>query len=181
PVDDRVVKVTGSTWVPAEEYRVKVEGSGRVGARKLILFALRDPEAIAHVDDITADIRREVERVVGPSADGSEWQLAFSVYGRDAVLGDREPERSAPVHEIAVLAEAVAPDEERAVQIAKLVKYGSLRAQYGGRFGKGGGAALPGDEVLSPEQEAYRWTVDHLVTLRNPREGVRIEYEVVGA
>ena len=176
-VDDRVVKVTGSSWVAAGEYRVKVEGSGRVGSRKLILFALRDPEAIAHVDDITAAIRAEVQRVVG--AEG--WHLNFSVYGRDAILGEREPERPAPGHEVAVLAEAIAPDESRAIQIAKLVKYGSLRAQYGGRFGKGGGAALPGDEVLSPEQEAYRWTVDHLVTLKDPLEGVRIEYEVVSA
>jgi hypothetical protein len=176
-VDDRVVKVTGSSWVAAGEYRVKVEGSGRIGSRKLILFGLRDPEAIAHVDDITADIRAEVQRVVGAEA----WQLNFSVYGRDAILGEREPERAAPAHEVAVLAEAIAPDESRAIQIAKLVKYGSLRAQYGGRFGKGGGAALPGDEVLSPEQEAYQWTVDHLVTLKDPLEGVRIEYEVVSA
>lgn len=175
--DARVVKVTGSCWVPDSEYRVKVEGSGRVGARKLILFGLRDPEAIAHVDAITADIRGEVERVMG--SDG--WHLNFSVYGRDALLGPREPESRGAAHEVAVLAEAIAPDEEQAVQIAKLVKYGSLRAQYGGRFGKGGGAALPGDEVLSPEQEAYRWTVDHLVTLTDPMECCRIEYEVVGA
>ena len=179
-VDERVVKVTGSAWIGASEYRVKIEGSGRVGSRKLILFALRDPEAIAHVDDITADIRSEVERVAGRSAGDDGWRLTFSVYGRDAILGAREPARAAPVHEIAVLAEAIAPDEDSAVRIAKLVKYGSLRAQYGGRFGKGGGAALPSDEVLSPEQEAYRWTVDHLVTLRDPLEGVRVEYEVVG-
>jgi len=107
------------------------------------------------------------------------WRLQFSVYGRDAVLGPREPRRSEPAREVAVLAEAVAPDEARAVQIAKLVKYGSLRAQYGGRFGKGGGAALPGDEVLSPEQEAYQWTIDHLVRLSDPMECCRIEYEVL--
>jgi Acyclic terpene utilisation family protein AtuA len=172
---ERVVKVTGSCWVADAEYRVKVEGSGRVGSRKMILFALRDPDAIAHVDDITADIRAEVERVMG--RDG--WRLHFSVYGRDAVLGPREPRRSEPAREVAVLAEAVAPDEARAVQIAKLVKYGSLRAQYGGRFGKGGGAALPGDEVLSPEQEAYQWTIDHLVRLSDPMECCRIEYEVL--
>jgi hypothetical protein len=143
----------------------------------MILFALRDPEAIAHVDDITAAIRADVRRVVGE--DG--WELHFSVFGRDGVLSDREPLRSTPGHEIAVLAQAVAPDEAVAVQIAKLVKYGSLRVQYGGRFGKGGGAALPGDEVLSPDQEAYRWTVDHLVELTGPMECCRLETEVVGS
>lgn len=177
PADERRVKVTGSCWVPDPEYRVKIEGSGRVGSRKLILFGLRDPEAISHVDDITADIRREVERVLGKG----DWHLNFNVYGRDALLGPREPAAASPGHEIAVLAEAIAPAESDAVQIAKLVKYGSLRAQYGGRFGKGGGAALPGDEVLSPEQEAYRWTVDHLLTLGDPLESCRIEYETIPA
>ena len=83
PVDSRVVKVTGSRWVLASEYRVKVEGSGRVGACRMIIFALRDPEAIAHVDDIIADIRSEVRRVVGEG----DWQIHFSVFGRDAILG----------------------------------------------------------------------------------------------
>jgi hypothetical protein len=176
PVTSRVVKVTGSRWLPAPEYRVKVEGSGRVGACRVIIFGLRDPEAIAHVDDIIADIRSEVRRVVGEGG----WQIHFSVFGRDAILGAREPKRDAPIHEIAVLAEAVAGDEAQATQIAKLIKYGSLRAHYGGRFGKGGGAALPHDEVLSPQQDAYRWTIDHLVTLTHPMECCRVEMDVVG-
>ncbi len=176
PVTDRVVKVTGSQWLPAREYRVKVEGSGRVGACRVVIFALRDPEAIAHVDDIIADIRSEVRGVMGEGG----WQIHFSVFGRDAILGAREPERDAPIHEIAILAEAIAVDEAQATQIAKLVKYGSLRAQYGGRFGKGGGAALPHDEVLSPQQDSYRWTIDHLVTLTDPMECCHVEMEMVG-
>jgi hypothetical protein len=40
---------------------------------------------------------------------------------------------------------------------------------------------LPGDEVLSPDQEAYRWTIDHLVRLEDPMECCRIEIEEVAA
>ncbi|TMF37319.1 MAG: DUF1446 domain-containing protein [Chloroflexi bacterium] len=174
-MSDRVVRVTGSRWVEAAEYRVKVEGSGWVGARKVVIFGFRDPVAIAHINEILEDIRREVVRVVG--ADG--WQLHFSVYGRDAIMGARDLMNANSGHEIAVLAQAIAPDEGTATRIAKLVKYGSLRAQYGGKFGKGGGAALPGDEVLSPDQEAYRWTIDHLVTIANPFDCCRVEVESV--
>jgi hypothetical protein len=174
-LSDRVVRVTGSAWTEAPEYRVKIEGSGRVGARKMVIFGFRDPVAIAHIDEIVADIRREVTRVVGP--DG--WQLYFSVYGRNAIMDGRDPLADQTGHEIAVLAQAVAPDEAMATRIAKLVKYGSLRAQYGGKFGKGGGAALPGDEVLSPDQEAYRWTIDHLVTVSDPFECCRVEIDMV--
>ena len=174
-VTDRKVRVTGSHWVPASDYLVKIEGSGRVGARKLIIFGFRDPVAIAHIDEITADIRREVVRVIGP--DG--WQLHFSVYGRDAIMGDRDQMATHSGHEIAVLAQAIAKDEATAVRIAKLVKYGSLRAQYGGKFGKGGGAALPGDEVLSPDQEAYKWTIDHLVAIPDPFDCCRLRFDTI--
>jgi hypothetical protein len=176
-VDERVVRVSGAVWRDERPYRVKVEGSGRLGARKVVIFGFRDPVAIAHIDDITADIRREVERVVGPGG----WQLHFSVYGRNAIMGERDPLAGETGHEVAVLAQAIAPDAATATRIAKLVKYGSLRAQYGARFGKGGGAALPGDEVLTPDQESYRWTIDHLVAIDDPFECCRLELEVVGA
>jgi hypothetical protein len=153
------------------------DGSRRksTGARKLVIFGFRDPIAIAHIDEITADIRREVQRVVGN--DG--WELHFSVYGRNAIMGSRDVMSADVGHEIAVLAQAIAPDVVTATRIAKLVKYGSLRAQYGGKFGKGGGAALPGDEVLSPDQEAYRWTIDHLVTVSDPFECCRLKLDTV--
>jgi hypothetical protein len=174
-VSDRAVRVTGSRWIGAPEYRVKIEGSGRVGARKMVIFGFRDPNAIAHIDDITEDIRREVRRVVGP--DG--WQLHFSVYGRNAIMGERDVLAGEVGHEISILAQAIADDEATATRIAKLVKYGSLRAQYGGKFGKGGGAALPGDEILSPDEDAYRWTIDHLVTIADPYECCRVEIDTV--
>jgi hypothetical protein len=94
-------------------------------------------------------------------------------------MGDRDLMGREIGREIAVLAQAIAPEESTATRIAKLVKYGSLRAQHGGSLPKGGGAALPGDEVLSPDQESYRWTIDHLVALTDPFECCRLEYETV--
>ena len=174
PHTDRIVRVTGSTWHQSGEYTVKIEGSARVGARKMVLFGLRDPLSIRNVDQILAAIRSEVERIVGIES----FQLHFSVFGRNAIMGERELSPT-PGHEVAVLAEAIAPDEATARQVAKLVKYGSLRVHYDGKVGTAGGAALPGDEVLSPDQEAYRWTIDHLVQLADPLECCRIEYEEV--
>jgi hypothetical protein len=169
------VSVAGSRWHPSSKYRLKVEGSGRIGARKLVLFGLRDPLSVAHLDDIFAGIEAEVVRVMGSEG----WQLNFRVFGRDAILGSREPERSRVPHEVAVLAEAIAADDATAMHVCKLVKYGSMRVHYEGKLGIAGGAALPGDEVLSPQQEAYRWTIDHLVELADPLESCRLTLETV--
>src|SRR3989442_15983730 len=106
-----------------------------------------------------------------PTAVGSEgWRLNFRIFGRDAILGAREPELSRTPYEVAVLAEAIANDEEMAAHVAKLVKYGSLRVHYEGKLGIAGGAALPGDEILAPTQDSYRWTIDHLVEVEHPLE-----------
>jgi hypothetical protein len=172
---DRIVKVSGSTWHPAPTYKMKIEGAARIGARKLVLFGLRDPLSIAHLDDIFAAIEAEVARVLGTEG----WQLTFRVFGRDAILGPRELERSRPPYEVAVMAEAIASDEALAMHVAKLVKYGSLRVHYEGKVGIAGGAALPADEILSPQQESYRWTIDHLVEVDDPFESSRMRMDVV--
>jgi hypothetical protein len=54
-----------------------------------------------------------------------------------------------------------------------------MRVHYEGKLGIAGGAALPGDEILSPQQEAYRWTIDHLVEVADPMESCRTTLEVV--
>jgi hypothetical protein len=169
---DRIVRVTGTQWIADSTYRVKVEGSARVGARKLVFFGLRDPIAIRQRDAFYASIRDDVERVMG--ADG--WQLHFSTFGVDAVLGDREPIETIP-HEVGVLVQAIASTDADARKVAELVKYGSLRAHYAGKLTSAGGAALAGDEILSPDQDAYRWTLDHLVTVSDPFECCRIRMD----
>jgi Acyclic terpene utilisation family protein AtuA len=175
PLTDRVVRVRGSRWHTADTYRLKIEGSARVGVRRLVLFGLRDPLSIAHLEDIFTEIEKEVTRVVGPEG----WRLNFRVFGRDAILGPREPERDHIAHEVAVLAEAIADDVELASHVAKLVKYGSLRVHYEGKLGIAGGAALPGDEILAPSQDSYRWTIDHLVAVDDPLESSQMTIETV--
>jgi hypothetical protein len=59
------------------------------------------------------------------------------------------------------------------------VKYGSLRVHYEGKLGIAGGAALPGDEILAPSQDSYRWTIDHLVAVDDPLESSEITMDTV--
>jgi hypothetical protein len=172
---DRVVRVTGSQWHPANKYELKVEGSARVGVRRIAMFGLRDPLSIAHADEIFEEIRREVERIEGMEG----WQLHFKVFGRNAILGEREPLVGHTPHEVLVVVEIIANTEQLAKHVGKLVRYGALRVNYEGKLGTAGGAALPGDELLTPDQDAYRWTIDHLVEVDDPLESSRFAYEVV--
>jgi len=53
-----------------------------------------------------------------------------------------------------------------------------MYARLPGLRGTGGAAAFMSDEVL-PARPAYRWTLNHVVEVRDPLELFRIEIEEV--
>lgn len=176
---ERICRVSGARWVPAP-YSVKLEGSAFVGHRALFLFGLRDPLSIANVDAICDGISAEVERHHGAPGDGS-YRLFFHVYGRDAVLGVREPRREISSHEVCVVIESVAAEEDLARKIAKLAKYSALRVHYPGKLGTAGGCAMLADDILRFSVPAYEWAVDHLLPLKEPLEPFPTELERVSS
>ncbi len=176
---ERICRVSGARWAPAEEYRVKLEGSAFVGHRALFLFGLRDPLSIAKVDEMCDGIRVEVERVLG-TPDAGGYELLFHVYGKAAIMREREPTPTIDSHEICVVVEAVAPEAEEAIKIAKLAKYSALRVHYPGKLGTARGCAMLADEVLLAPHATYRWAIDHLLPLSDPLELFALEVADVG-
>jgi hypothetical protein len=175
---DRICRVAGAQWIPAEQYTVKLEGSAFVGHRALFLFGLRDPLSIANVDRMCEGVSTEVARQYGEQGEG-RYHLFFHVYGRDAILGEREPTPQITSHEICVVIEVVAPDAHEAKSIAKLAKYCALRVHYPGKLGTAGGCAMLADEVLTYAIPCYEWVIDHLLALDDPLAPFPIHLEQV--
>lgn len=169
-VDERVCRVTGSTFVPDSTYKVKLEGAGSVGYRGFSIVGIRDPNAIQNVDAILAYVRRRVTEDYPGLADDPQYDLVYHVYGRNGVMGPLEPETDIKGHELCVISEVIAPEQEEALEIAKLVQYRFLFGKYPGQKHSGGGAALIVDEALKPEHAVYAWTIDHLLTVDDPLE-----------
>ena len=135
------------------------------GARFVGLCGIRDPYTIAHVDEVIEWARAKVRERFGDSG----WELRYSVYGRDGVMGDLEPLRDRPGHELCVLVQGVAPTREVAEE-ATLI---GLRQMFYARLpdvkGTAGSVAFPLDEVLAASP-AYRWTLNHTVPVDDPLE-----------
>jgi hypothetical protein len=176
--DDRICRVAGATWDPSDAYTVKLEGSAFVGHRGIFVFGLRDPLSIANIDKMVDGIAAEVANVYGPSG-GDRYTLKFHVYGRDAILGEREPTPEITSHEICVVIDVVAPDRDDAKNIAKLAKYCSLRVHYPGKLGTAGGCAMLADEVLMYSVPGHEWVLDHLLPLDDPLEQFPMTLETV--
>lgn len=184
-VSDRITRVSDSVFVPSEDgsYKVKLEGAGCVGSRAYHIVGIRDTNAIAHIDQILEDTYRKVDEIVSPHRRGEDYQLYFHVYGKDAIMGDLEPQKSVESHELCVVIEAVSDSEELCTTVVKCAKFRFFYMSYPGQMNSSGGAvALLTDEPLYPKNKCYQWTIDHLLPLDNPLDDriFRYHFEVVG-
>src|SRR5262249_42568592 len=141
--DDRTVRITGPRYVAAGELRVKLEGSGKIGERYVGIVGVRDPYTIANIDLVTGWARQQVIERFGDQG----YELHFSVYGRDAILGPSEPRRAMPAHELAVVAQGIAPTRAMAEEVAMIATRQMFYARLPQVKGTAGGVAFLLDEV----------------------------------
>jgi hypothetical protein len=153
------------TFVPATEFRVKLEGSGKVGERFVGMAGIRDPYTIAHVDEVIEWARTQTRERFGP--DG--WELHYNVFGRNGVMGDMEPLRHKPGHELCVVVQGVAPTREMAEEVTMTGTRQLFYARLPDVKGTAGGVSFVLDEVL-PASPAYRWTLNHTMAVDDPLE-----------
>lgn len=174
-IDERRTKVTGSRWIADSRYTIKLEGAGKVGERAYMIVGIRDPNTIARIDEAVAWSRQKAAaRFRGP-----DYQLHYHVYGKNGVMGELEPLRHVVPHELCVVVEGVAPTRNEVMELTNLAGRNFLYARIPGHKGTAGAAAFLSDEVL-PARPAYRWTMNHIIEVKDPLELFRIEYEDVG-
>jgi hypothetical protein len=163
--DERTVRVTGPSYVAASELRVKLEGSGKIGERYIGIVGVRDPYTIANIDLVTGWARRQVAERFGDSG----YELHFSIYGRDAILGPSEPLKATPAHELAIVVQGIAPTKAMAEEVAMIATRQMFYARLPQVMGTAGGVAFLLDEVM-PASPAYRWTLNHTMRVEDPLE-----------
>ncbi|MDD3757144.1 MAG: acyclic terpene utilization AtuA family protein [Advenella sp.] len=153
---EKTTRITGSRFHPAQQIRVKLEGSGKVGERFIGFCGVRDPYTIANIDRVIGWAREKVQERFGDEG----YQLHYSVYGRDGVMGALEPLRHQTGHEVGVLVQGVAPTREMAEELTLT----GLRQMFYARLpdvkGTAGSVSFPLDEVVEASA-AYRWTLNH--------------------
>ena len=164
-LSEKTTRITGSRFEPAAQVRVKLEGSGKVGERYMGLCGIRDPYTIANVDRVIAWARDKVRERFGDSG----YELHYKVYGRDGVMGDLEPLRDQPGHELCVMVQGVAPTAEMAEELTLT----GLRQMFYARLpdvkGTAGSVSFPLDEVVRTSA-AYRWTLNHTLPVQDAGE-----------
>ena len=165
--DERTVKVSGSRFVRAPQYTVKLEGVRRVGFRTITIAGTRDPQLIAHVDDYTANVRARVAEVYPPDLG---YQLLFHVYGKNGVMGPLEPQRRITSHELCLVIEAIADTADLSAAVLALARSAALHSTYPGRRAIAGNLAFPFSPSDIPVGEVFEFNVYHLCVVDDPCE-----------
>lgn len=184
-ISERVTRVSGSVFRESVDgsYKVKLEGAGIVGFRSYFIVGVRDSIAISYIDTIINETRAKVKGIMYPLGENTDYVLYFHIYGKNAIIKNYEPIENSNSHEICIVIEAISKDQKVADSVAKCAKQRLFYMSYPGQKNSAGGSvALLTDEPLKPDNACCKWTVDHLLTLKDPHDAnvFRYHFETVG-
>jgi hypothetical protein len=164
-VSEKTTRITGARFKPSAEFRVKLEGAGKVGERYVGMVGIRDPYTIRNVDQVIEWARAKVRERFGERG----YELYYTVYGRNGVMGELEPFKDRPAHELCILVQGVAPSAEMAEEVCMTGTRQMFYARLPDVKGSAGGVAFALDEVLRASP-AHRWTLNHTLRCEHPME-----------
>ena len=180
-VSDRAVRVSGSTFRPAQRYTIKLEGAELAGYQSLIVGSVRDPIILRQFDSwLNGLVKAVKERIRAVFGDGIERQYRFDVrvFGRNATMGPLEPETGIG-HEVGLLFQVTAETQALATALSKSVGHIAVHYPVPEWSGLITSIAYPYSPPEIARGACYRFNMNHVVEPASPLEMFRIHYENV--
>ncbi|HET6467329.1 MAG TPA: acyclic terpene utilization AtuA family protein [Geminicoccaceae bacterium] len=175
-VGPQTTRATGQAFVSAPSCKVKLEGAGLVGQRRLAVVGIRDPHTIGLIDKAIEWARSKVAERFGPI--GTSYQVFYHLYGRNAVMKELDPAPELMPHELGIVVEAVHADGRKAEEICALAARNLFYARLPETKGTAGAAALMSDEILIGEA-GFEWTLNHVIEVEDPMELFRTRFRTI--
>jgi len=180
---ERAVKVSGSTFIPAEHYTVKLEGAELAGYQSIVIGSVRDPYFIRQIDDWTARlqtrIHARVKQVYGDRVTPDQYVINIRIYGKNGTMGPLEPVKEVRSHELCLLIEVTAPSQDIASSIAGIVRHQGLHLPIPEWSGLITALACPYNPAHLDRGPVYRFNVNHIVEPGDPYEMFPMEFHAV--
>ncbi len=178
-LDEKTARATGARFVQDPVCKVKLEGAGKVGERRLSIVGIRDPYTIANIDRAIAWAKDRLTERFGPI--GGTYDVYYHLYGRNAVMEALDPKPALAPHELGIVVEIVHQDGRKAEEICALAARNLFYARLPDVKGTAGTAALMSDEILVGKP-GYEWTLNHVLAVASPLELFDIRlHDVAGA
>lgn len=172
-VDERVVQVTGSQFVP-KPYTMKLEGAAGTGYQTLILVGIQDRTVLAEIDRFLKKMHdflvQRVRTIIGESA--GAFDISLRAYGWNAVSGAVVDVTAPHPREIGLLFVATAATQELATQIAKTCNPWVFHLPLNEDM-ELPSYAFPFSPAEIERGQAFEFKLNHVVHVAHPAELVR--------
>jgi len=171
---ERTVRVSGSRFVPAKTYTIKLEGVEKAGYQTISVAGIRDPLLIMQIDDWLDRLREKVRQRVAEMYDEEVARGGYAfhvrVYGKSGVMGKMEPVKEREPHELNLVFEATAPTQEIATAIMSSACHMGLHLSIPQWKGHISALAFPYSPDYVERGPVYRFNVNHVVEPADPYE-----------
>ena len=171
-INKRQVRVTGSKWIPNQEYTVKLEAAKLAGFQTVMLATIREKYYVDNVLRWTEKLKElGKEKVIATlSLNNCDFDIDVRIIGRDATLGNQEKSFSGDLREVGILVIITASTQKISTQIAAVLNPYLLHLPLQEN------TALPTFSFpFSPASidkgELYEFALNHVEILNNPCEG----------
>lgn len=179
-VSGRAVRVRGSRFEPAGRYTNKIEGARLSGYSTVVFGGVRDPFILAELDAWLAGIERQVSERASQTAAGQRFEIVTRVYGRDAVMAEREPTPRVEGHEVGILWDVIAQSQALARSIATSLTHLALHYPIDRWSGLITGLALPFSPAHIDRGAVHEFHMNHVIEPSDPCALFRTELHDVG-
>ena len=173
-ISERKVRVSGSAFIPAQRYTVKLEGAEKAGYQSIVIGSIRDPFIIRQIDDwttrLTARIHARVKQVYGDRLKPDEYVVFMRIYGKNGTMGPLEPVKEIRSHELCLIIELTAKTQEIASTIAGIVRHQALHLPIPEWSGLITAVACPYNPAHLDRGAVYRFNVNHVAEPDDPYE-----------
>ncbi len=180
--DNRRVRITGSQWVAARSYRVKLEGARLAGYQTTILALVRSERYVRNIRTwlarLESFVKREIASRTGLVEGPDGYGIEFRAIGVDAALGLLETKPSNP-SEVGVLVIVTAKSQARATDIARLVNpfllhFPLTEDEELPTF------AFPYSPAETERGPLYEFCLNHVMEIDDPMDAFGLEVRDVG-
>lgn len=174
-ISDRAVRVSGSKFVSAQDYTIKLEGARLRGYSTILLGGVRDPYIIGQLDSWLEQLDKNVRVRLGNTVGNAKYEITTRVYGRDGVMGELEPERRIKGHEVAILWDVISESQALSNTIATSLSHMAIHNPIPKWHGLITGVALPFSPGEVNRGPVHEFHLNHVLLPQSPTSLFPIE------
>ncbi len=162
-IDDRRARVSGTRFIPAVPYTIKLEGVKHTGFRTISLAGIEDPILIEQLESVLETVKIQVQKSLGFTG-----TILFHIQGRERT-GAADPSPTLQkLHNVGLVMEVIADSQETANTVCSQVRSTLLHFGYEGRISTAGNLALLYSPSDIPCGEVYEFNIYHLMEVDDP-------------